>query len=98
NYGAIAKSNFIPVINNDLCKRCEKCMEICPMDAIYHHYPHSEDLSDDMMIVREDLCIGCGLCASNCPSSAVTLKKVRDSVPFRNQAEMEEQIKVERAH
>ncbi len=98
NYGAICKSNFAPVINNDLCKRCDKCMKICPMDAIYHHYPHSEDLSDDMMVVREDLCIGCGLCASNCPNGAVILKKVRDSVPFKNQAEMEEQVKAGRMH
>ncbi|MBS7248534.1 MAG: 4Fe-4S dicluster domain-containing protein [Candidatus Jordarchaeales archaeon] len=98
NYGAICKSNFAPIIDGGLCKRCEKCMEICPMDAIYHHYPHSEDLSDDMMVVRYDLCIGCGLCASNCPNGAVSLKKVRDSVPFRNQAEMEEQVRVGRTH
>jgi len=52
NYGAIAKSNFAPKIDRNLCTLCEKCMEICPMEAIYHHWPHSDNLSDDMMVIR----------------------------------------------
>ena len=98
NYGAIAKSNFAPKIDRSLCTLCEKCMEICPMEAIYHHWPHSDDLSDDMMVIREDLCIGCGVCASNCPNEAITLEKVRDVVPFKTQAEMEQKIREKRIH
>jgi ferredoxin len=98
NYNAITKSNFAPRWNGDLCQRCEKCMEICPMGAIFHHWPHSEDESDDVMMIREDLCIGCGLCASNCPNGAITLEKVRNVVPVKSQAEMEEKFRVARAH
>ncbi|MHA1262076.1 MAG: ATP-binding protein [Candidatus Freyarchaeota archaeon] len=98
NYGAITKSNFAPKIDKSLCTLCEKCMEICPMEAIYHHWPHSDDLSDDMMVIREDLCIGCGVCASNCPNEAITLEKVRDVVPVKTQAEMEQKIREKRIH
>ena len=73
-------------------------MESCPMEAIYHHWPHSDDLSDDMMVIREDLCIGCGVCASNCPNEAITLEKVRDVVPVKTQAEMEQKIRDNRIH
>jgi Pyruvate/2-oxoacid:ferredoxin oxidoreductase delta subunit len=98
NYNAITKANFVPRTDNNLCSKCEKCVEICPMDARYHHWPHSEDLSDNMIITREDLCIGCGVCASNCPKEAITLEKVRNIIPVKNQAEMEQKFKEVRVH
>ena len=88
NYDSITKSNFEPKIDGEICTLCETCMEICPMEAIYHHWPHKKDLSDDMMLIRYDRCIGCGVCASNCPSDAITLEKVRDIVPIKGQAEL----------
>ena len=98
NYGAITKSNFDPIIDRDLCTVCETCMKICPMDAVYHHWPHREDLTDDFMKIRLDLCIGCGLCASNCPSDAITLEKVRNIIPVKGQSEMRAKLTKERAH
>lgn len=98
NYSAITKSNFAPRIDNDLCQKCETCLELCPMEAVYHHWPHSEDLSDDMIVIRENLCIGCGVCASNCPNEAITLEKIRNIVPVINQAEIEQKFKEERVH
>lgn len=98
NYGSITKSNFDPIINREACTLCETCVEICPMNAIYHHWPHKADLSDDFMKIRLELCIGCGVCASNCPSGAITLEKVRDVMPLKSQAEMTAKISEERAH
>jgi len=98
NYGAITKSNFSPRIDKSLCKKCETCMKICPMEAIYHHFPHSEDSADNMMIIRENLCIGCGVCASNCPNNAIKLEKVRNVVPVKTQAEVEQRIQADRVH
>jgi Pyruvate/2-oxoacid:ferredoxin oxidoreductase delta subunit len=98
NYNAITKSNFVPRTDNDLCTKCETCVKICPMEARYHHWPHSEDLSDDMIILREELCIGCGVCASNCPSKAISLEKVRDIVPVKTRAEMSQKIQAVRHH
>ena len=98
NYGAITKSNFDPIIDRDLCTLCETCMKMCPMNAIYHHWPHREDLTDDFMNIRLELCIGCGVCASNCPSKAITLKKVRNFIPIERQAEIRAKILEERIH
>ena len=98
NYGAITKSNFDPIINRDLCTLCETCMKICPMNAIYHHWPHKKDLTDDFMKIRLALCIGCGVCASNCPSEAISLEKVRNIIPIKGQGEMRAKLTEERAH
>lgn len=98
NYGSITKSNFEPIIDLETCTLCEICMQMCPMEAIYHHFPHSEDLSDDMMIIRSDLCIGCGICASNCPSESISLKKVRDIIPMKSSNEMLQKISDTKVH
>jgi ferredoxin len=68
------------------------------MEAIYHHWPHNEDLSDDMMRIRYELCIGCGLCASNCPSKAISLEKVRNVVPIVGSNEMIQKISESKTH
>ena len=88
NYGSITKSNLEPEIILDKCTLCEECMEICPMEAIYHHWPHKKDLSDNMMVIRRDRCIGCGVCASNCPSEAISLVKTRNNIPIKDQKEL----------
>jgi Pyruvate/2-oxoacid:ferredoxin oxidoreductase delta subunit len=98
NYEAITKSNFSPRIERTSCKKCETCMRICPMETIYHHFPHTEDSSDNMMVIRDNLCIGCGVCASNCPNAAITLEKVRNVVPVKSQAEIGQRAQAERVH
>jgi Pyruvate/2-oxoacid:ferredoxin oxidoreductase delta subunit/DNA-binding Lrp family transcriptional regulator len=75
--GAVAKSNFIPRVEQSLCSKCKKCMTICPVNAAFIKYGSKEDLSDAKVIIREDICIGCGICASNCPKEAIKLVKVR---------------------
>jgi NAD-dependent dihydropyrimidine dehydrogenase PreA subunit/DNA-binding Lrp family transcriptional regulator len=81
NPRAFAKSNFRPEIDRELCKLCKKCVEICPMKAMWHHMPHKEDLSDNFIEIKEHLCIGCGLCAHHCPEDAIAMNKVYDDVP-----------------
>jgi Pyruvate/2-oxoacid:ferredoxin oxidoreductase delta subunit len=98
NYGSIVKSNFDPIIDKEQCNLCEICVENCPMKAIYHHWPHKEDLSDDMIVVRPELCIGCGVCASNCPLDAITLEKVRDFMPLKGQTDLLAKRAEEKAH
>lgn len=89
----LAKSNFLPTINAELCKKCEKCERLCPPKAIFHHFPHGQDLKDDFMVVREDLCIGCGVCAANCAEEAIQLHKVRDVKVVEGLTEMWQNFK-----
>lgn len=94
----IAQSNFNPQIERDLCKLCNKCVEICPMEAIFHHPPHLKDLSDNFFYIAMDKCIGCGVCASNCPHNAITLKKVRPQIPVKTAAAMCAEYEQKRLH
>jgi formate hydrogenlyase subunit 6/NADH:ubiquinone oxidoreductase subunit I len=90
---ATVKSNFDPMWDRELCQLCETCVEICPMKALEHHWPHRADGSDDFIDRDANRCIGCGLCASNCPNQAISLKKVRDFIPVPTYPELFKKIK-----
>jgi Pyruvate/2-oxoacid:ferredoxin oxidoreductase delta subunit len=94
----IAQSNFDPQIDRELCKICKKCVDLCPMGAIFHHPPHKDDLSDNFIYITEDKCIGCGVCATNCPQNAITLKKIRTQVPEKSTAAAGARYEQERIH
>lgn len=79
NKGAVAISNFQPVIDANKCKLCETCAKKCPMEAIYR----LKDTSTNKMIIKLDDCLGCGVCSSNCPQGAIILEKVRDMIPIK---------------
>ena len=66
---AVAKSNFVPLIDMDICDGCEFCVDICPMDAL------SLD-RDEKPVWNPDRCIGCGLCVSACSTGSITLERV----------------------
>ena len=78
---AFVKSNFAPSIDKGECNKCEACIKICPLNALYHHLGHEPDMSDDEIKVLEERCIGCGLCASHCPRQAITLTRTREDIP-----------------
>jgi ferredoxin len=86
--GNTAKSNFLPEIDHDACILCEDCVNVCPMEAVYHHWPHLEDGSDEYIRSREEVCIGCGDCAAVCPNEAITLKKISSDDPVPSYLEM----------
>ncbi|MGP8154175.1 MAG: ATP-binding protein [Smithella sp.] len=59
-------TNFLSVVNDDLCIGCGKCVEGCHTYAAY--------LNDDKKARRkEELCIGCGVCAHFCPQNAISM-------------------------
>lgn len=78
---ALAKTNFKPEWDKEKCVLCGKCVELCEVKALWRHYPHKADHSDDFIFHEDDRCIGCGVCSFNCPTGAITMKKMRDAVP-----------------
>ncbi len=98
NPRAFARSNFRPEITTALCEKCETCVRICPMTAIWHHYPHTEDLSDDYITFKEHRCIGCGLCAHHCPNSAISMRKIYSDLPADTLAGILHEINARKRH
>ena len=59
-------TNYLAVIDPDLCVGCGTCVDMCHTYAAY--------LNDDGKAERkEERCIGCGVCAAFCPEDAVSL-------------------------
>jgi Pyruvate/2-oxoacid:ferredoxin oxidoreductase delta subunit len=92
------RSNFEPQCDREKCTLCELCVKKCPVNALWHHYPHKPDLSDDFIFLENERCIGCGVCAYICPTHALTMVKVRDFVPEPDLPSMWEKNEREARH
>jgi Na+-translocating ferredoxin:NAD+ oxidoreductase subunit B len=53
----------IPMIDANLCTGCEKCLEVCAVDAI--------SMINEKAIINETICNGCRACVPACPKSAI---------------------------
>ncbi|MCJ7717361.1 MAG: 4Fe-4S binding protein [Anaerolineales bacterium] len=62
---AITKSDFLVVIDEDLCVSCGDCIERCQFNAL--------NLGDLVCEVDPGSCVGCGLCVPACPEGAMVL-------------------------
>ena len=54
-----------PIIDDELCKRCNVCEEVCPDNAIH--------FVNEAYVVDYDYCKGCGLCAYECRVNAIDM-------------------------
>lgn len=65
NSSAIAKADFLVVVDDELCVACGDCVERCQFDA----------LNVDGVVCEVDQmnCVGCGLCVPACPEEAMIL-------------------------
>ncbi len=52
-----------PVVDNEICILCNRCVDICPEMAMSQ---------DEVIINDKKLCIRCGLCESRCPVKAIS--------------------------
>jgi len=77
NKNMVARSNFEPEIDHEVCILCEACIEICPMGAI----SHISDKNNEKIEIKLEDCLGCGLCATHCPEDAIKLMKTSDFIP-----------------
>lgn len=54
-----------PVIDQELCKKCGICKDVCPDDAV--------KVIDDQYVIDYDYCKGCGICAYECTADAIIM-------------------------
>jgi len=68
------------VYDTEKCVGCDKCVFVCPYNAI-----EAEDFATP--IVLSDKCMGCGACALVCPHSAIQIKGFEFEEIFKRYAE-----------
>ncbi len=61
------RSRPCPVFNHEKCKRCLKCVKICPACAL--------KLEDGIVTINTEKCIRCYCCHEMCPFDAIIVKK-----------------------
>ncbi|EFK11282.1 4Fe-4S binding domain protein [delta proteobacterium NaphS2] len=80
--GPRQSKGFTVVVDEERCRGCGRCIEICPYRAVSFH---PNGVGGWHAVVDEALCKGCGNCISVCPSNAA------DS-PYRNQEYLEQVV------
>jgi len=71
----IHTTNFIPVINDEECTGCGKCVTACPVEAVFLISANDSHQSK-MKKARLDRerCLGCGLCVRACAKGNIYLE------------------------
>jgi ferredoxin len=72
----VQTTNYLPVVLDDQCTGCAKCIDVCPVEAmglVNAGDPHKPKRKKAR--VNEEICLGCGLCAKVCTKDAMTMKE-----------------------
>jgi uncharacterized Fe-S center protein len=70
----IQHSNLKPQIIEEKCNFCQRCLKLCPMQAIVEKKDHA--------FIRKEICIGCGECISACPYDSLKVQWNEDMEIF----------------
>ncbi len=68
-------SNFLPVIKEEDCNGCGKCVSACPVEAmtlVSTNDPYHPKMKKAK--VDEDACLGCGVCLRTCSHAGLSLR------------------------
>ncbi len=74
-------TNFIPVLSEEDCNGCGKCVSACPVEAMTLVSSNNPD-KPKMKLARlnEDICLGCGLCVTACDKGCIKLQSRKERV------------------
>ena len=71
NKGSFTADAAVAAIKNDeMCRGCEQCINVCEFNAI----TMTDQGGDRVSRINSLLCKGCGVCAATCPSGAITAR------------------------
>jgi ferredoxin len=67
-------TNFLPVVDEQQCNGCGKCVSACPVEAmtlVSTNDPQRPKLKKAKL--NEEICLGCGVCVRNCSKNGLKL-------------------------
>ena len=65
------------IFNYDLCKGCELCTTVCPVNIVVMDYNRINAKGYNVATVTEmDKCIACTSCALMCPDSVISVERL----------------------
>jgi ferredoxin len=68
-------TNFLPVIDEESCNGCAKCVDVCPVEAMALVSANDPARPKRRLArVDEATCLGCGLCVRVCAKESVKLE------------------------
>jgi len=68
-------TNFLPVVDEESCNGCGKCVNACPVEAmtlVSTNDPNRPKMKKAK--VDEDICLGCGVCLRTCEQDSLSLR------------------------
>lgn len=73
----MAKAKGTVTFNQDLCKGCELCTTVCPVDIVVMNKEKINVKGYHPATVSEmDKCIGCANCATICPDTVIEVERI----------------------
>jgi heterodisulfide reductase subunit A len=76
--GKVTTEAIISQVDEQLCRGCGFCIEVCPYEAIGLKSIERYGQTVEVATVNEVLCKGCGACAAACLSGAIQQKSFTD--------------------
>ncbi len=71
----IHTTNYQPVVNEEICSGCGKCVNICPVEAMgLVSANHFAEPNRKKAKLDESACLGCGLCARICSKEGIQMQ------------------------
>lgn len=68
-------TNFLPVISEENCNGCGKCVQVCPVEAMTLISANDpKNTKKKIAKLNEDICLGCGVCVRACSNNSIHLK------------------------
>jgi NAD-dependent dihydropyrimidine dehydrogenase PreA subunit len=77
----VSTTNYLPVINEEKCSGCGKCVEVCPvgsMSLVNAFDPQTRKKKKAR--VDDKICLGCAVCVRNCRKDVLSLTTRREMV------------------
>ncbi len=68
------------VVDENLCKACELCVEACPQHVISLNVEIITPRGFHPAHLAADGCTGCSICALVCPEAAITVYREKKAV------------------